>query len=116
MLPDGSLATEPDDSAPRAGQGKFDATGNIPCAQYKAQPMGQCELRVARAGSGYATAVIKKPDGRTRAVFFSMGEPIGADTSEVDPGQFSATRDGDLNFPGIGNERCEIPDAVVPGG
>lgn len=116
VSPDGSVATGPDDSALRAGQGKFDATGNIPCAQYRGQPMMQCEFGVARAGGGYATVVINKPDGRTRALYFRMGKPIGADTSEADPGKFSARREGDLNFIRIGNERYEIPDAVVLGG
>lgn len=117
ISPDGSVAMGPDDSALRAGQGKFDATGPLPCAQYAGQPMGQCEFGVARAGGGYATVVVKKPDGRTRAIFFMMGKPIGADTSQADdPGKFSAKREGDLNFIRIGNERYEIPDAVVLGG
>ena len=78
--------------------------------------MAQCEFGVARAGGGYATVVIKKADGLTRAIFFRMGKPIGADTSEADPGKFSATREGDLILIRIGNERYEIPDAVVLGG
>ena len=79
--------------------------------------MGQCEFGVARAGGGYATVVIKRPDGRQRIIFFRMGRPIGADTSQADgsPG-FRATREGDLNLIRIGNERYEIPDAVVLGG
>jgi len=116
VSPDGSVATGPDDSALRAGQGRFDATGPLPCAQYVGQPMGRCEFGVARAGGGYATVVIKKPDGRTRAIFFRMGKPIGADTSEADPGEFSARREGDLNLIRVGHERYEIPDAVVLGG
>ncbi len=116
ISPDGSVATGPDDSALRAGQGRFDATGYIRCAQSVGQPMMQCEFGVARAGGGYATVVIKKPDGRTRAIYFRMGKPVGADTSEADPGKFSTTREGDLNFIRIGNERYEIPDAVVLGG
>ena len=116
VSPDGSIATGPEDSALRAGLGKFDATGYIPCAQSIGQPMIQCGFGVARAGSGYATVVIKKPDGNTRSIYFRMGKPIGADTSEADFGKFSATREGDLNFIRIGNERYEIPDAVVLGG
>lgn len=116
VSPDGSVATGPDDSALRAGQGSFDATGFIPCAQYAGQPMAQCEFGVARAGGGYATVVIRKSDGRTRAIYFRMGKPIGADTSEADPGKFEATREGDLNFIRIGAERYEIPDAVALGG
>lgn len=114
--PDGSVATGPDDSALRAGQGKYDATGKIPCAQAPGQPMMQCEFGVARAGGGYATVVITKPDGRTRAIFFRMGKPIGADTSQADGyPEFSATKESDLNIIRVGDERYEIPDAVVLG-
>lgn len=116
VSPDGSVSTGPDDSALRAGQGEFDATGSLPCAQVPDQPMGQCEFGVARAGGGYATVVVTKPDGRTRAIFFRMGIPIGADTAEADhPGEFSAAREGDLNLIRLGSERYEIPDAVVLG-
>lgn len=116
VSPDGSVATGPDDSALRAGQGKFDATGRVPCSQNTSQPMTQCDFGVARSGGGYATVVIKKLDGRNRAIFFRMGKPIGADTSEADPGAFSAKRSGDLNLIRVGNERYEIPDAVIVGG
>ena len=61
VSPDGSVATGPDNSAFRAGQGDFDATGQIPCAQYPGQPMTECEFGVARAGGGYATVVILLP-------------------------------------------------------
>lgn len=117
VSPDGGVATGPNDSALRAGQGKFDATGSLSCAQYLGQPMGQCEFGVARAGGGYATVVITKPDGRARAIFFRMGKPIGADTSQTDGyPEFGATKESDLNRIRIGNERYEIPDAVVLGG
>jgi hypothetical protein len=33
----------------RAGRGEFDARGTISCAKNKGQPMGQCNLGVARA-------------------------------------------------------------------
>ena len=117
VSPDGSIATGPDDSALRAGQSQFDATGNIPCAQSVGQPMMQCSFGVARAGGGYATVVIQKPDGRTRAIFFRMGKPIGADTSQADGyPEFGATKENDLNLIRVGTERYEIPDAVVLGG
>ena len=76
VSPDGSVATGPDTSALRAGQGDLDATGRIPCAQSTGQPMTQCDFGVARAGGGYATVVITRPDGRTRAIFFRRGIPI----------------------------------------
>jgi len=117
ISPDGSAAMGADDSALRAGQGQFDATGPLSCAFAADQPMGQCEFGVARAGGGYATVVIKKPDGRTRAIFFRMGRAIGADTSEADGYKpFRATRQGDLNLVRVGDERYEIPDAVILGG
>jgi heat shock protein HslJ len=117
ISPDGSAAMGPDDSALRAGQGRFDATGPLPCAMTAGQPMGQCEFGVARAGGGYATVVIKKPDGRTRAISFRMGRPIGADLSQADGSQhFRATRRGDAYDIEAGNERYEILDGIVFGG
>jgi hypothetical protein len=117
VSPDGSVAIGPDDSALRAGQDDFDATGAIPCAQYAGKPMGQCEFGVSRSGGGYATVVVKKPDGRTRAIYFRMGRPIGADTSQADGyPEFRADRESDLHRIRIGDERYEIPDAVVLGG
>ena len=117
VSPGGSVAIGPDDSALRAGQGVFDATGNIPCAQSAGKPMEQCGFGVARAGGGYATVVVKKPDGRQRAIFFRMGRAIGADTSQADGNPpFRASRKSDLNLIRIGNERYEIPDAVILGG
>jgi hypothetical protein len=117
VSPDGSVATGPDDSALRAGQGMFDANGSLPCALSEGQPMGECEFGVARSGGGYATVVIKKPDGRTRALFFRMGRPIGADVSESEGRlEFRATKEGDLHLIRIGNERYEIWDAIILGG
>ena len=117
VSPDGGAAMGPDDSASRAGQGQFDATGALPCAFAAGQPMGQCEFGVARAGGGYATVVVKKPDGRTRAIFFRMGRPLGADVAESEGRRdFSTTKERDLHRIRVGPERYEIPDAVVLGG
>lgn len=117
ISPDGSAAMGPDDSALRAGQGQFDATGPLPCAFSDSQPMGQCPFGVSRAGGGYATVIVTKSDGRTRAIFFRMGRPIGADVAESEGRHdFRATKDGDLHRIRIGNERYEITDAIVLGG
>jgi hypothetical protein len=70
VTPNGSASMGPDDSALRAGQGDFDATGPIPCAQFSGHPMGQCDFNVARAGGGYATVVVTRTDGTKRAIFF----------------------------------------------
>jgi len=115
--PDGGVAMGPDGSALRAGQGDFDATGKIPCAQGAGQPMGQCGFGVARHGGGFATVVVTKPDGVKRALFFRRGVAIGADTSEADGyHDLSATKQSDLYLIRIGPERYEVPDAVVFGG
>jgi hypothetical protein len=79
--------------------------------------MGECEFGVARAGGGYATVVIRKPDGRTRVIFFRMGRAVGAHVSESEGRlAFSATRDVDLYRIRVGDERYEIIDAIVFGG
>lgn len=104
-------------SSERAGAGQFDATGRIACAQVTGQPTGQCEFGVAREGNGNATVIVTMLDGRKRAIFFQNGAPVGADTSQADGyGEFSATKESDLNFIRVGDERYEIPDAVVFGG
>jgi hypothetical protein len=58
-------------AARRAGVGDFNATGQIPCAQYAGQPMAQCDFGVSRAGGGTATVVVTRLDGRNRALFFT---------------------------------------------
>lgn len=104
-------------SSERAGQGQFDATGQIPCAQYKGQPMGQCSFGVARDGGGTATVSINLLDGRKRMIFFENGKPISADLSQADGNMdFSYTKEADLYMIKAGNERYEITEAVIYGG
>jgi hypothetical protein len=104
-------------AARRAGEGSFDATGKVPCAQSKGQPMGQCDFGVARAGGGTATVVVTRPDGRKRAIFFEKGKAISADLSQADGNTaFRATKEADLYMIRAGDERYEIPEAVIFGG
>jgi hypothetical protein len=117
VSPNGAVMRGPDDSAYRAGQEDFDARGQVRCAQQADQPMIWCEFQVARAGGGYATVVVTLPDGRSRDLYFRMGIAIGAGTSEADnPGEFSMSREGDTTLIRVGEERYEIPDAVILGG
>ncbi|MEO1003660.1 MAG: SH3 domain-containing protein [Cyanobacteria bacterium J06638_7] len=114
---DGAVARGDDTSALRAGEGDFDATGTMPCAMAQGQPMGRCPFGVARAGGGDATVVVTRPDGRKRALFFRMGQAIGADTSQADGNPaFSTSKEGDTYTIRVGNERYEFPEAVVFGG
>jgi hypothetical protein len=79
--------------------------------------MVSCDFGVARAGGGYATVQVKRPDGRTRTIFFALGRPIGADSSQAEGyGEFRASRVKDVHRIDVGNERYEIPVAVVNGG
>jgi len=116
VSPDGSISTGPDDSALRAGQEQFDATGKILCTDTENRPMEACEFGVARAGGGYATVVVKRPNSYKRAIYFRMGKAIGADTSQADGyPEFTAKKEGDTHLINIGNEQYEISDAVIFG-
>ncbi len=78
---------------------------------------GRVWCDVQQLGGGYATVVVTKPDGARRAIFFRMGIPIGADTSQADGyGAFRATKESNLHRISVGEERYEMPDAVILGG
>lgn len=115
--PSGGVAMGEDDSAMRAGQRDFDATGSIPCARSAGQPTGSCEFGVARAGGGWATVVVTFPDGFRRALFFAAGDFAGADASEAGGGfDTESGKEADLYLIRVDDERYEIPQAVVFGG
>lgn len=111
----GSSSSPPSTDARVAGT-DYHATGNVPCSMGSGQPTGSCPFGVTRQGNGSAIVMVTKPDGRTRAIFFENGSATGADVSEADPGDFSASRESDWNVIRIGGERYEIPDAVISGG
>jgi hypothetical protein len=105
------------EASARAGEGKFDATGKIPCAQNKGQPMGPCDFGVARAGGGTAALAVTLPDGRKRVLFFKSGKAVGANLSQADGNMtFSASKEADLHLIRAGNERYEVPEAAIRGG
>jgi hypothetical protein len=101
----------------RARAGKFDATGQLPCAQAAGQPMAQCHFGVARAGGGTATVNVTLPDGRKRMIFFEDGRAVGTDASQADGNtKLQSSKEADLFILRSGNERFEVVEAVVFGG
>jgi hypothetical protein len=114
VAPDGRVWRGPDDSARRAGDGKFDANGKIRCTEYAGEPLRECEFGVARAGGGYATVVITKPDGDPRIIFFRLGHAVGVNTRQAEGyPEFSASKQNGVSVVRVGDERYEIPDAVI---
>jgi hypothetical protein len=104
-------------AAERAGQGRFDASGMLPCKQLAGQPTGQCRFGVARDPGGAAAVVVTRPDGRKRTLVFEGGRFASADAGQADGyPPYGATRDGDLFVVTVGAERYEVPAAVVFGG
>lgn len=118
MIIDGAgqpAAHAPSHDATVSGTG-FHATGQVPCSMGKGQPTGSCAFGVKREGNGSAMVTVTKVDGSKRVIFFEKGRAIGYDKSQADSGEFKATKEVDLNIIHIGEERYEIPDAVILSG
>jgi hypothetical protein len=104
-------------AALRAGKGDFDGTGTILCAQYRYQTPMPCTFGVAREGGETAVLSVTKPDGIRRFLFFSEDRLTGADTTRADGyPEYGAQRKGDLIEVYVGEERYEIPVALILGG
>lgn len=111
-----SPLTKPSHDTKVAGT-NYHATGKIRCQMGEGQSAGNCDFGVVREGNGTAQVTITKPDGSTRSIYFENGKAIGYDKSQADRGEFKASKEGyDLYIIHIGNERYEIPDAVISGG
>ncbi len=94
----------------------FHATGIIPCSMGHGQPTGDCDIGVKREGNGSGMVTVTKPDGAQRVIYFERGKATGYDQSQADRGHFKARKESDLSIVHIGEERYEIPDAVLFGG
>ncbi len=117
----GGAETSTDSPAAPSGDAKvagtdYHATGNIPCSMGGGQPTGSCPFGVKREGGGSGMVTVTKSDGRTRTIFFENGTATGYDMSQADPGEFRAEKQSDMSTIFIGQERYEIPDAVIFGG
>jgi Bacterial SH3 domain len=91
----------------------FSATGSLPCVLGAGQPTASCRFGVIRTtGQGNAGIWIARGDGTERYILFENGAPVFTDAG-ASP---ALERNGDLNLVRIGDERYEIPDAVLNGG
>lgn len=111
----GNIITGNDTSALRAGEGKFDTTGKITCSM-NSEEKTQCEYGIAHDQGGDATMVIKKPDGRTRAIFFQLGEPMSVDTSQADGYlELKVSKENEAYIIDLEREYYEVPDTIILG-
>ncbi len=94
----------------------FHATGMVKCWMDRDAADSECPFGVIRRGNGTADVHITKSDGRKRVIFFETGKAVGYDMSQADPGEFRANQQGDTWIIFIGEERYEIPDAIISGG
>jgi hypothetical protein len=74
--------------------------------------MRQCPFGVIREGPGNAGVWIALGDGEERQILFEGGTPVTTDSPET----LRFDKTGDLFVIRVGDERFEIPDAVVSGG
>jgi hypothetical protein len=96
---------------------EFHATGNIPCSRSAGQPLVDCEFGVVREGDGSGYVKVFWPEGGNRVLFFEDGILAAFDRSEADgDAKMTVRKEADLFMVRIGDERFEIPEAVIVGG
>ncbi|WBU64507.1 SH3 domain-containing protein [Paracoccus aerodenitrificans] len=95
--------------APKPAMPEDTAKGALPCSTRLGMPTRDCGFTVTRQGNGNASLKIDWPDGGSREIHFENGAPAERDDQITE-------RRGDLTVINIGNERYEIPDAVILGG
>ena len=118
-IPTERVHSDPADNQAVANSG-YHATGIIPCVMKAAQPMGRCEFGVRRQGGGTGIVTITRPDRSTLYVVYENGAIISAGgdasfTAESDGESFQTSREANLQHLSVGDERYEIPDAVIYG-
>lgn len=96
----------------------FNATGEVGCARGAGQPMGRCNFGVNREGNGNGMITVFWPDGGTRILYFENNTPTSYDQSQADGGaEMTVSRDDTYLYTvNIGDQRFEIPEAVMAGG
>jgi hypothetical protein len=71
---------------------------------------------VVRRGNGDADVYVKRRDGKERVIYFQNGRAVGYDRNQGNNNpSFRASKESDLYIVNIGEERYEIPEAVIYG-
>lgn len=93
---------------------RFHATAQVRCKPPYVAEAATCEAGVIRRGrDGTATVVLKGPNQLLRQILFVKGQPVSSNI----PLKMITSRDGDTTVVDIdGQERYDIPDALLSGG
>jgi hypothetical protein len=102
------------------GDTPYNATGFVACWRGADGAEQECTFGVTRegAGTGNGLVMVTWPDGDGRVIYFEAGTPVSYDQSQAEQGvEMTATRsENGVNIIFIGEDRFEIPDAVIWGG
>lgn len=97
----------------RARSGKFDAMGEVRCAQEVRQSLGECNAAVARDGR-CAAVVVTFTNGFARTLMFSDGEFLRGNATMSGAGTDTDWQlSGGLYHVRVDDQRFEIPEALV---
>ena len=118
--PTGTAPAESEDALVAGTE--YNATTILDCGFDRAAPTQDCTAGIKRNWNGEQGShviEVKKPDGMTRALFFTGLEPTGADSAQADGSagwDFASTRDGDRTTIKFGPETYVVVDAMIEGG
>jgi hypothetical protein len=93
---------------------RFHASAVVPCQTPGAEAGAACQASVTRRGrDGTATVELRGANGLVRNVLFVKGRPVASDSAQT----MSSSRQGDLVTVRVGgDERYDVPDALLTGG
>lgn len=98
----------------KVGRTRYHATATVRCKPPYVAEITQCDAAVIRRGrDGTATVVLRGPNQLLREILFVKGQPTASNTAQT----MSASREGDTTVVNVdGQERYDIPDALLTGG
>ena len=93
---------------------RFHATAPVRCRPPYVAADASCDAGVIRRGrDGTATVELRGPNQLMRLILFVAGKPVASNTAQP----MTARRDGDTTVVDVdGQERYDVPDALLTGG